>query len=452
MRFKETNEEKRSLIISIGLFAIPVALTTLVQRLFNVIDTMMAGRYVGADALAAVGSTGTITGVILGLGAGFAVGTNVLIAKAYGEKNDKKLKEMIQLSVWIAIIIGILSGIVGFTFAEKFLLWLNTPADILEQAVLYMRIYCLGMVGLLLYNTGGAVLRGMGDSKGPFYALTIAGITNIGMKAVLVVVFDTGVMGLAIATTATQYISALCVLFLVARRKGVQSFFLQRDTVYIGGLKEISIIGISSMVEGVFFDVGNLLFQSSLNSFGSDAIAGNAVSGQVEALIYPVMNCFYHAAMSFAGQNYGAGKYKNIDKVVGICCGYLMLTWFVFGGLAYLFRIPLFRLFTDEPGAIQYGLLRLQVALPLYFFCGVQEVLRASLRGMNYSVSVTLGALFFICVVRAGWICTVFQKVQSFQVLMLAIPVSYLTATIGFAGIYYVVRKKRILGNYITQN
>lgn len=440
---KRKNENNISLILSIGMFAIPVALSTFIQRLFNVIDTMVAGKFVGADALAAVGSTGTITGVILGLGTGFSVGTNVLIGKFYGQKDDEKLKEIIHLSVWMAIFIGVVSGTIGIIFSRQFLLWLNTPVDILDQAVLYMRIYCLGMIGLLLYNTGGAVLRGMGDAKSPFYVLVIAGIANISIKVLLVIVFDTGILGLAIATMVTQYISAFCVMVLVARSKAAYRLCWRKKQICLRNLKELSIIGLSCMVETIFFDVGNLLFQGSLNSFGSDAIAGCSVAGQVEALVNTTINCFYHAALSFSSQNYGAGRYKNIRRVVRICCGYVMFAWCLFGGLEYVFRMPLVRLFTDETMAIQYALLRLQVAMPIYFFCGLQEVLRASLRGMNHSVIVTLGSFLFICVFRIGWICTIFQKIQDYQVLMLVIPISYVTATIGFAIIYFVMMRRQ---------
>jgi len=436
---KRKNEKDRSLVLSIGMFAIPVVLSTLIQRLFNVVDTMVAGKFVGMDALAAIGSTGTITGVILGLGMGFSVGTNILVGKFYGEKDDEKLKVMIYLSVGMAIVIGAILGFIGIIFSRQFLLWLNTPADILDQAVLYMRIYCLGMIGILQYDTGGAVLRGMGDAKSPFYALIIAGIANIVIKGLLVIVFDMGILGLAVATMVTQYISAVCVMAAVVRSKTGWRLCWRQKRICVSMLKELSIIGLSSMVEGVFFDAGNLLFQSSLNSFGSDAIAGYSVSCQMEILVYATMNCFYHAALSFTSQNYGAGSYKNIRKVVWICCSYVMAAWCLFGGLTYIFQMPLLGLFTDEAVAIEYALLRLQVTMPMFFFCGLQEVLRASLRGMNYSAIVTVGTLFFVCVFRIGWIYTVFQRIHNYQILMLAIPVSYVTATIGFAAIYFVL-------------
>ena len=443
MRFKETKESNRSLILSIGRFAIPVTLSVFFQRMFNIIDTMMAGKSVGADALAAVGSTSTITGTILGLGAGFALGSNILVAKTLGENNHKKLEEMIQLSVWAVVVIGAISGVIGVAFSRQFLLWLNTPADILEQAVLYMRIYCVGMIGLLLYDTGSSVLRGLGDSKGPFYALAIAGIANIVMKLVFVVVFDAGILGLALATTLTQYISAICVLFLIIRRKGVRCLLLQKQTSYINSLKELSIIAISAVFESVFFSVANLVFQSSLNSLGSDAVAGYSIGSQIEGFVYPTMTCFYYAALSFVSQNYGAGKYKVIDKVLGICCGYVMLSWCIFGGLVYLCKIPLLGMFTDEPMAIEYGLLHLQVMIPIYFLVGLQEVLRASVRGMNRSVCATIGSMLFYGIVRVAWIGTVFQKTHNFQVLILSVPVSYMAAIIGFAVIYFIVRRRQ---------
>lgn len=414
------------LLPKVLMFSFPVALSGLLQRLFNTVDTIVAGKCVGSQALAAVGSVGSVCSILIFLFMGISMGVNVLVARYFGAAKEAEVDETVHTSMLLSVLSGIFLTVVGVTCSRPLLQLMNTPADIMELSVTYMRIYFLGVPGMLVYNAGAAVLRGVGDTRRPLYFLLTAGMFNTAMNLLFVMVFRIGVAGLALATALSQYLSAALVLHCLIRSDSCYRFVFRKLRIVPAQMREIARVGVPSGVEGILFDVGNVLFQASLNSFGSYAIAGSVAASGVEGYAYVIMNCFYQTALSFVSQNYGAGQYRRIRKVTLICGGLAALTGFVLGNGVYLSRELFLRIFTDDPEAIRFALLRMAIIGPTYFICGLQEITRASLRGLNRSVSTTVLAIFGILGVRLVWILAVFPHFRDFQVLLLCYPISYL--------------------------
>lgn len=430
------------LLKKIILFAIPLMLSGVLQLLFNAADVIVVGRFTGNEALAAVGSTSSLINLLINLFVGVSVGANVLLGKHIGARDEESASKTVHTAVTFALVVGIAMIFVGFFLSRPLLELMGTPEDVINLSVLYMRIYFVGMPAFMFYNFGAALLRAVGDTKRPLYFLTLAGIINVIFNLIFVIVFHMGVAGVALATIISEGISAFLVFLCLKGADGV----LHLDHRILSFHKDVAIqmmkIGLPAGLQGCIFSVSNVLIQSSVNSFGSIAMAGNTASANLEGFVYNAMNSLYQTSLSFTSQNMGAKKYKRVDKILIECLVIVMIVGIVMGGGAYLIGTSLLSIYSSDPQVISYGLLRMSLICVPYFLCGMMDVFVGSLRGMGYSVMPMLVSLTGACLFRIIWIFTIFAANRSLFVLYFSYPVSWaLTATAHFI-CYMIVRKK----------
>lgn len=426
-------------------FAVPLILSSLLQLLFNAVDLMVVGQFVDDSAVGAVGSTGSLVSLVTNLFIGLSVGTNVLVARYVGSGRDKDASETVHTSILLSILSGILLSVIGILFARPMLVLMGSPADVLEQATLYLRIYFFGMPIMMLYNFGSAILRAIGDTRRPLYYLTVAGILNVLLNLFFVLVLHRGVDGVAWGTVLSQLVAAALIIrnLILANH----SCRLIPSSLKISGDKLASIarIGIPAGLQGCIFSASNVLIQSSVNSFGSEAISGSAAAANLEGFVYVSMNAFHHTVLSFSGQNYGAGKYDRVRKSLLWGLFYVTLAGGILGNLVVLFRRPLLGLYIKGPEAISFGFQRIWMINTLYFLCGTMDVVVGALRGIGYSLIPMFVSLAGVCGFRVIWIFTYFRAHRSLPVLFASYPISW-TATFLIqlsVFVYWSYKKKR---------
>ena len=315
----------------------PLMLSGILQLLFNAADIAVVGRFAGNEALAAVGSTSSLTNLLVNLFIGLSVGANVLVARFYGAGQKDELKEMVQTALATSVIGGILLVFIGFFVSKPALILMGTPEDVISHSVLYMRIYFAGMPFMMAYNFGAAVLRAVGDTKRPLYYLLVAGVVNVILNLIFVIVFQMGVAGVAVATVISQAISSGLILRCLIRTDSVYRLELKGIRISGDKLKKMFQIGLPAGLQGSLFSISNVLIQSSVNSFGSVAMAGNTAGSNIEGFVYTSMNAVYQTSLSFTSQNFGAKKYNRIDKILLECLGIVTVVGLVLGQSAYLY-------------------------------------------------------------------------------------------------------------------
>lgn len=430
------------LLKKIILFAIPLMLSGVLQLLFNAADVIVVGRFTGNEALAAVGSTSSLINLLINLFVGVSVGANVLLGKHIGARDEENASKTVHTAVTFALVVGIAMIFVGFFLSRPLLELMGTPEDVINLSVLYMRIYFVGMPAFMFYNFGAALLRAVGDTKHPLYFLTLAGIINVIFNLIFVIVFHMGVAGVALATIISEGISAFLVFLCLKGADGV----LHLDHRSLSFHKDVAIqmmkIGLPAGLQGCIFSVSNVLIQSSVNSFGSIAMAGNTASANLEGFVYNAMNSLYQTSLSFTSQNMGAKKYKRVDKILIECLVIVMIVGIVMGGGAYLIGTSLLSIYSSDPQVISYGLLRMSLICVPYFLCGMMDVFVGSLRGMGYSVMPMLVSLTGACLFRIVWIFTIFATNRSLFVLYFSYPVSWALTATAHLICYMIVRKK----------
>ena len=430
------------LLGKIMVFYIPLMLSGILQLLFNAADIVVVGRFAGNEALAAVGSTSSLTNLIVNLFIGLSVGANVLVARFYGAGQDGELKEMVQTAIATALAGGVILVFLGFFISGPALGWMGTPEDVIQHSVLYMRIYFAGMPFMMVYNFGSAVLRAVGDTKRPLYYLLIAGVVNVVLNLIFVIVFSMGVAGVAAATVVSQAISAALVVRCLILTDSAYRLVLQGMKIAPDKLIKMVQIGVPAGMQGALFSISNVLIQSSVNSFGSVAMAGNTAASNIEGFVYTAMNAFHQAAISFSGQNYGARKYKRIFNVLVICEVMVVAVGVLMGNAAYFFGGTLLKLYTIDPAVIQYGILRMRIISVPYFLCGVMDVAVGALRGMGYAIMPMLVSLTGACLFRVVWIYTIFQSNRTLECLYFSYPISWtLTFLVHFVCFAVVYRR-----------
>lgn len=413
------------LLGKILLFYFPLMLSGILQLLFNAADIVVVGRFAGNEALAAVGSTSSLTNLLINLFIGLSVGANVLVARFYGAGQKEELRETVQTAVATSVIGGVLLVFIGFFVSGPALELMGTPEDVIAQSVLYMRIYFAGMPFMMAYNFGAAVLRAVGDTRRPLYYLLIAGVANVALNLLFVIVFSMGVAGVAAATVVSQAISAALILRCLVMTDGVYRLELEGIRIRADKLKKMIQIGIPAGLQGSLFSISNVLIQSSVNSFGSVAMAGNTAGSNIEGFVYTAMNSFYQAAISFCGQNYGALKFRRVARVMLICEGLVIAVGLLMGNGAYLFAGTLLKLYTPDPVVVRYGILRMTYICVPYFLCGMMDVMVGVLRGIGYAIMPMLVSLTGACLFRVIWIYTVFRQVRTLECLYLSYPISW---------------------------
>ena len=423
-------------------FAIPLALSGILQLLFNAADIVVVGQFVGPTALAAVGSTSAVINLIVNLFMGFSVGANVLAAQYYGAGKNKDLSETVHTAVLSSLAFGVALIFAGVALSRPMLELMGTPADVLDQAVLYMRIYFVGMPVMMLYNFGAAILRAVGDTQRPLYFLLLAGVINVILNLVFVIVFHMGVEGVAIPTVISQCVSAGLVFWCLTKVEGPYRLYPKHLTIKKDKLLGMVKIGLPAGIQGCSFSISNVLIQSSINSFGSIAMAGNTAGSNIEGFISTAQDAFTQAAISFTGQNLGAGKLKRVDRVLLLCMLLAPGVGLVLSILAVLFGSPLLGIYSSDPAVIQYGMLRLTTVSLLQPLGALMGVTASVLRGMGYSTIPMIVTMSSVCGFRVIWIFTVFQAFPTLQVLDLSYPITWGLAALFNFIFYFVVRKR----------
>lgn len=421
------------------LFSLPLMLSGILQLLFNAADMIVVGRWVGSDALAAVGSTGSLINLLVNVFIGLSVGANVLVARYFGAGQERELSDMVHTAVLTSVICGFLLIFVGFFVAPSALLAMGTPKEVLGQSVLYIRIYFAAMPAMMLYNFGAAILRAVGDTRRPLYFLTAAGIINVILNLIFVIGFSMGVAGVALATAVSQVISAGLVLRCLMRSDSAYRLDLKAVRIVPHKLLMMMQIGLPAGLQGAIFSISNVLIQSSVNSFGATAMAGNSAAGNLEGFVYTAMNTLHQTAVSFVGQNYGAHKYKRIGRTAIMCVGIVTVVGLVMGNGVYLAGRLLLHLYSPEEPVIAYGMKRLFYICCPYFLCGVMDTLVGCLRGMGHSVLPMLVSLTGACLFRIVWIYTVFSQNRTLDTLYISYPISWALTAFVHLGCFLLI-------------
>ena len=431
-------------------FSIPLMLSGILQLLFHAVDIIVVGRFAGSQALAAVGSTTALINVFTNLFIGVSLGANVLAARFYASGRKKEMSETVHTSILFALLSGIVMVFVGLFFSRAALELMDTPADVIDQSALYMQIYFAGMPFFMLYNYGAAILRAVGDTKRPLFFLVIAGVINAGLNLFLVIVLHLGVAGVAIATVIAQMISCILVLRCLYQSTGSYQLRISRLTLKWTYLKQIFQVGIPAGIQSTVINFSNVLLQSSVNSFGSVAMAGYTAANNIFGFLFAAVNSITQACMSFTSQNYGVGKWKRMDRVLLNCMLLTVIVSLVLGGGSYLFGPELLRIYTSDAAVIQCGMEILLYTTVTYFMCGIMESFPGALRGMGCSAVPMLLSVIGTVGTRVVWIFMVFPKYRSLDILFISYPASWLVATIALQVVcYYFVRKqvkKQIFG------
>ena len=423
-------------------FTIPVMLTGILQLLFNTADVIVVGRFTGKTALAAVGSTGSLINLLVSLFMGLSIGTNVLVARYQGAKDDKAASETVHTSIALGIVGGLILLIIGVVSTRPLLEMMATPEDVIDQSTLYMRILFFGMPLNLILNFGAAILRAIGDTKRPLYYLTIAGVINLFLNIFLVTVFSLGVAGVAIATVISEGVSCGLILLCLKHETGAIRLYFNRIKINPSKCIDIMKIGLPAGLQGCIFSISNVLIQSSVNSFGSTVMAGNTAASNIEGFVYVSMNSLHQTCISFTSQNFGAGKFKRIKKVLINCLVIVAITGLVLGNSAYFFGKYLLSAYNNEAEVISYGLIRLSIISTMYFLCGLMDVMVGAMRGIGYSILPMIVSLVGACGLRIVWIYTVFVKFRTLDILFISYPVTWTITFLSHLVCYYIVTRK----------
>ena len=424
-------------------FALPLMASGVLQLLFNAADTAVVGRFTGPEALAAVGSNGPIINLIVTLFMGLSVGTNVLTAQYLGSSRYKDVEETVHTSIVSSVLFGCILVVLGLVLARPMLNMMGSPADVIDLAERYIKIYFLGMPALMLYNYGAAILRAVGDTKRPLIFMTISGVINVALNLLLVIVFKMGVAGVAIATVASEVVSAVLVFRCLVKTTEIWHFDFKQARITGDKLLAMTKIGLPAGLQGASFSISNLLIQSSINSFGSATMAGNAAAANIEGFCYVAMDAFAQASISFTGQNYGARKYKRIDKILIYTLILGTASALLFGLPAYFFGGTLLKIFSTDPAVIKLGLTRLGIICTMQFFSNWMSTPGNVARAMGHSMFPMVNTITCVCVFRVIWIMTIFRANRNLKLLYASYPITwFLAAVVGM--IYYLHLRKKL--------
>lgn len=439
------NLSEGSILKNLLLFSLPLIASSVLQLFFNAADVIVVGRFAGDNSLAAVGSNGSIINLLTNVFMGLSVGANVLVARYFAAKQEEEVRKTVHTAITVSVISGVILAVLGVVAAKQLLIWMQSPAEVIDLAALYLRIYFLGMPATLLYNFGAAILRGVGDTKRPLYYLTFSGVVNVVLNLVFVIFFHMDVAGVAFATIISQTISAVLVVRCLMREES--AIRLQKE--YLGIDKDIFLrilqIGLPAGVQGSLFSLSNVVIQSSVNSFGAIVVAGNSAASNIEGFVYVAMNAFSQAIVAFVSQNVGAGKYERINKSLITTQLCVLAVGGILGNAVYLFGEPLLGLYSDSAVVITAGIKRLSIICTTYALCGMMDVMVGALRGLGCSIMPMIVSLLGACAFRMAWIFVLFQIEQfhTIDTVYFAYPISW-TLTLSVHVICFIVVRQRL--------
>lgn len=427
------------------IFSMPLMLSGMLQLLFNAADIVVVGRYAGDNALAAVGSNSSLINLLTNLFVGLSIGANVLVSRYFGAKKEEELKSTVHTAMLISVYSGIILTVIGIVGAKTILGWMGAPKEVMELAVVYLRIYFLGMTATMIYNFGSAILRAVGDTKRPLYYLLFAGVVNVCLNLVFVIKLNMSVAGVALATAISQTISATLVVRCLMKEQSAIRLNIRELKIDKSKLISIIKIGVPAGVQGIVFSLSNVVIQSSVNSFGKVIVAGNSAAQSIEGFIYVAMNAFYQAAISFTGQNIGAGKIERINKIAIRCVLSVLIVGLFLGNMVLFFGESFLSLYSSSEEVIKAGMTRLGVIASCYALCGMMDVMVGILRGLGKSVVPMIVSLIGACGLRLLWIATVFAQEQyhTIRTIYMSYPITW-TITLCAHIITFVIVKRKL--------
>ncbi|MCI7766689.1 MAG: MATE family efflux transporter [Oscillospiraceae bacterium] len=430
-------------------FTLPLMFSSILQLLFNAADIVVVGRFAGDNSLAAVGSNTALINLLTNLFVGLSVGANVAAARFYGAKRDDALSRTVHTSIALSLISGALLTVIGVFGAREMLLIMSTPDEIIDLAASYLRIYFGGITAVMVFNFGSALLRAIGDTKRPLYYLMAAGVVNVLLNLLFVVVFKMDAAGVALATVISECLSAFLVVRCLMKEQGAIRLCLNKLRIHRQELGAIIRIGLPAGFQGIVFALSNVVIQSSVNIFGNVVVAGNSAAANIEGFVYMAMNAFYQSTISFMSQNFGAGQYGRLNKILfrGELC--VVAVGLTLGNLAVIFGEPLLGIYSDSPEVIAAGMVRLGIISRTYVLCGIMDVLVGGLRGIGYSVPPMIVSIVGACGLRLLWLATVFQipEYHTIETVYLSYPITWII-TIIVHFICYIYAKRQVRSRY----
>ncbi len=424
-------------------FALPLILTGLLQLLYNTADTAIVGKFAGEESLAAVGATSSLINLILNVFMGLSMGSGVVLARYIGADNQKRIHRCTHTAMSISILCGIIVGFIGFFFAKPILVLMKSPDNVIDLSALYLKIYFLGSPASLVFNFGASLVRAEGNTKKPLIILTLSGIVNVILNLILVISFSMGVSGVAIATIVSQYISAVMIVIHLVKSNTASHLEIKKMRIYKHELKRIFAIGLPAGIQNSLFSVSNVIIQSTVNTFGSAAMAGMAAGSNFDSYIYTCTNAIGQTSMTFSSQNMGAGKTENIGKIYRRCITITVIIGAFMGGCGYFFRDFLVSIFASEPEVLALGAERLALIMPFYVLCSLQDVAGCQIRGMGRSVEPMIVSVFGACGVRLFWVFVMLPLNHTLINLYWAYPISW-AVTFAAQSVLYVIAKRKI--------
>ncbi|MBR3252269.1 MAG: MATE family efflux transporter [Erysipelotrichaceae bacterium] len=408
------------------LYSIPIMISNILQLLFNAVDMIVVGRFSGPLSMAAVSSTGSLVALVINLFVGLSVGTTVSIAKRIGSRDYDSVQKAVHTSIAVALIFGSFLTVVGIVFSKQFLLWMGSPENVIDKSTLYLRCYFSGMIATMTYNFAAATLRAKGDTRRPLIALVTAGILNATLNLFFVVVLKLDVAGVGLASSISSYVSAFIVLMTLIKDEGLVHLEIRHLYIDKDALKEIATVGLPAGIQSTFFNISNVLIQSSINSFGSIIMAGNGAASSISDFVSNVIVAFYQGCLTFTSQNVGAKQIKRVPKILLVCEVLAVFLGFVTGEAALLAGESLLSIYASDPEVIAAGMIKLRCVTQYYFLYAAMEVIVGSLRGMGASIFPMAVSLLGICVFRIFWIMTVFQSIHTIEILYYSYPISWI--------------------------
>lgn len=430
---------------SIIKYSIPIMLTGLLQLIFNAADLVVVGLFCGSLYVAAVGATSTLVNLLVNFFIGLSVGLGSIVSQGIGEGNKEKVSKSIHTGMSFALFCGILLLVVGVLFSGTFLKWMGTPSEVLPLSSIYMKIYFCGIIGTVVYNFGAAVLRADGDTESPLKYISAGGIANLILNVILVRFAGLHVIGVALATSLTQTLAALLVVIKLMKADDACKLYLRKLAFNFRIIGNILKIGLPAAIHMTVISFSNVMIQSSVNQFGTAAVAGNSASQSLAGFVYQAMNSFSQAGMNFAGQNYGAKNYDRVKKTKNICIAYAVIFGAGLSLIMYILREQFLGIYIrDSKEAIEFGVIRMTILLLPYFLCGIQDVYSGIMRGLGFSVVPMTNALIGMCVFRIIWLLFVFTipGLHTLQIVYLSYPISWiLTSLLQFISFEIYKRK-----------
>ncbi|HCT91835.1 MAG TPA: MATE family efflux transporter [Lachnospiraceae bacterium] len=424
-------------------YTIPLALTGILQQLFNAADLAVVGQFAGKEAMAAVGSNASVIGLLVNLFVGISLGSNVIIARSIGQRNEENISKAVHTSVVVALLGGIFLTALGEFLAPEVIKMLDVPGEVYPLAVKYLRIYLAGMPVILLYNFEAAIFRSCGNTQTPLAALVVSGVLNVILNLFFVLGLGMDVDGVATATVLSNLVSAAILFLALTRTELAIRINPRKLRVHGDVLGQILKIGIPAGIQGMIFSFANIIIQSAVNSLGTTVMAASSAAYNLEIFSYYIMNSFGQACTTFVGQNYGAGKGDRCRKVLKLCLLQSLLSTAAASGLILLFNHPLLSIFNTDPDVIAAGRIRLGYMFVAYLFSFAQEGLSGYLRGFGVSFIPAACAVIGICGVRLTWIFTVFRQTPSFATVMQVYPVSLGITTLAILAVTLSVKPSR---------